>query len=71
MSLPATLLGACVPPAPLWRSQDEVCKAVVWLADADGIPENGVWRHVALVVDRDDSNSAPILTAPFAARDRR
>lgn len=42
-------------------SQDEVCKAVVWLADADGIPENGVWRHVALVVDRDDKQLCAYL----------
>jgi len=42
-------------------SQDAVCKALCRVDGIDGIPENGVWRHVALVVDRDDKQLCAYL----------
>jgi hypothetical protein len=68
MSLPATLLGACVPPAPLLAARKmRFAKLLSGLRmqTASRRTVSGVtWRSSWIGTT---SNSAPILTAPFAA----
>jgi hypothetical protein len=42
-------------------SQSDDCKALFRVDGSDGITENGVWRHVALVVDRDEKQLCAYL----------